>query len=84
MIEIQRLYMRLISSYDQYLYSMMLALNLLYDDDDDNNPDDDYHDDDDVLMVVSLDEMVDELALERWIASYDDEDSNEHDHRTIR
>jgi hypothetical protein len=49
---------------------MMLALSASYDDDDDD------HDDDEMLVVVSLIEMVDELAFDRWRTSYDDEDSN--------
>lgn len=77
MIELQRLYWRLICN-DQHPYSMMLALSVLYDNDD--NHDDDV---DMLVVVVSLIEMVDELALDRW-RSYDDEDSNEHDHRRKR
>lgn len=67
MIELQRLYWRLICN-DQFPYSMMLALSALYYDDDD---------DDEMLVVVSLIEMDDELAFDRWSTSYDDdEDSN--------
>jgi len=50
---------------------MMLALSALYDYDDDDD------DDDEMLVVVSLIEMDDELAFDRWSTSYDDdEDSN--------
>lgn len=66
MIELQRLYW-ISTCNDQDPYSMMLALSDSYDDD---------HDDDEMLVVVSLIEMVDELAFDRWRTSYDDEDSN--------
>ena len=65
MIELQRLYWRLICNDQHPYYSMMLALSALYDDDDDE-----------MLVVVSLIEMDDELAFDRWRTSYDDEDSN--------